>query len=191
MVGLLFLLLSIPLLIAPVGRWTKYFLLFNYLLFPVLAPFPPVPGYLTPAELADAETFYADMNEAQWDDYWWHIEHYGLRQAIIAGMEGSHIPRGRHGTERSFQDLGVSWGTAHLFRDRQEVRANINDHNWIAGVSAEIDRDNLHRLADSDSREAYRWYAGGSNPLNGEAYSRMAMAREVVRRGATESPFAR
>ena len=185
--GIMLLIFSLPLFFAPVGRWFKYHLVLINLLYPLMAPFPPAPSYITQADLDDAVKFYSDMNEAQWDDYWWHVEHYGLRQAILAGLEGSHIPMGRHGTERSFQDLGVSWRTAHHFRSHQEVRANITDHDWIAGVSAQIDNENLHILADGDSREGYRWYVGGKNPLVGGDYSRMAVAREIVRRGAGAS----
>ena len=187
MIGILVLIFSLPLFFAPVGRWVKYLLVLVNLLYPLQAPFPPKPNYLTQADLDDAVKFYAAMNEAQWDDYWWHFEHYGLRQAILAGLEGSHIPRGRHGAERSYQDLGVSWRTAHHFRSDREVRANIRDHDWVAGVSAQIDNQNLYLLSNGDPREGYRWYVGGANPLVGGDYSRMAIAREIVRRGAGAS----
>ena len=185
--GLILLVFSLPLFFAPVGRWVKYLLVLINLLYPLQAPFPPAPSYITQADLDDAVKFYADMNEAQWADYWWHDEHYGLRQAVLAGLEGSHIPQGRHGAERSFQDLGVSWTTAHHFRSHQEVRANIRDHDWVAGVSAQIDNQNLYLLAKGDPREGYRWYVGGTNQLVGVDYSRMAIAREIVRRGAGAS----
>ncbi len=87
--------------------------------------------------------YYDELDSAQWADVWWHVEHYGIRQAVFAGLEGSNRPQGKHRSEPSFQCVGVYYHTAKLYRPARGLRDSLLNHGYTAKLSAEIDSANL------------------------------------------------
>ena len=87
----------------------------------------------------EAKAYYDKLDSAQWADVWWHVDHYGIRQGVFSGMEGSNRPREKHGDEDSYQCLGVNYFTALLFRPALGLRDSLLLHGFVAALSHEID----------------------------------------------------
>lgn len=131
----------------------------------------------------EAVQYYDALDQAQWADVHWHVKYYGIRQAIFAGMEGSNRPRGKHGNEDSWQDVGVHYATARLLRSAKGLRDNLRVHAFAAQLSAEIDTDNLAKEYRKHSTRpelnAAMRYPGGSQWKNRLVYGMAFIARQL------------
>ncbi len=136
----------------------------------------------------EAVQYYDALDADQWEDVFWHAKAFGVRNAVFAGTEGSNRPRGRHGEEDSWQDVGIYYGTARIYFPAQGLRGHLRDHTFAATLSAEIDAGNLtmelHRSTLRPALNAAMRYPGGSNWRNRLGYGLTFMARysELERR---------
>ncbi len=130
----------------------------------------------------EAVKYYDQLDSRQWTDVYWHNKYYGIRQAVFAGMEGSNRSRGKHGDEDTYQDVGVSYGTAKLYRSGRNLRGNLKVHNFAAKLSAEIDSANLaiefKRGSKRPELNAAMWYPGGKKWRSRLKYGMAFTARE-------------
>ncbi|KKK83557.1 hypothetical protein LCGC14_2792180 [marine sediment metagenome] len=137
-----------------------------------------------------AVKYYDSLDSLQWVDVYWHVDNYGIRQAIFAGLEGSNRPLGKHPDEDSYQDVGIFYETALLYRPAKDLRDSLLSHSFAAKISSEIDSSNIagHKkryLVDDHKWRAERpilnatmAYPGGSSWRNRLIYGMVFMARE-------------
>ena len=144
----------------------------------------------------EAVQYYDALDSAQWADVYWHDENHGIRNAVYAGMEGSNRPRGKHGDEDSYQDVGINFYTARRFREALDLRDSLRVHAFAANLCAEIDSAKLagHRKRNHKSNPKWRAkrpvlnatmaYPGGKSWRNRLIYGMVheARCRELEKR---------
>ena len=152
--------------------------------------------WLPNAYKLEAVEYYDELDSVQWADVYWHVEHYGTRQAVFAGLEGSNRPRGKHGDEDSYNCLGVNFATALLYRPLKGLRDSLESHIYTSKLAAEIDSAKISghkkRWLESDSKwrakrpvlNATMAYPGGSKWRNRLIYGMVheARCRELEKR---------
>ena len=144
----------------------------------------PTNSWLPTAYIVEAEKYYDALDADQWDDIYWHDKHHGIRNAVFAGMEGSNRSRGKHGEENSFQDTGIFYGTARLFRSHEGLLDSLKSHSFAAQLSADIDSSNLEmeyrRKSLRPVLNATMRYPGGSKWRGRLVYGMVFTARHQV-----------
>ena len=119
----------------------------------------PAEDWLPNQYKKEAIQYYDALDSDQWVDVIWHVDNYGIRQGVFAGLEGSNRQRGKHGDEDSFQCLGVYFQTAQLYQPGVGLRDSLYSHPFVARLSFEIDSSNISGHQKRTIKDRPKWRA--------------------------------